>query len=84
MATTIGQPGREGDTRDPSIIWFAEECLNNSVPLEGYVRAAERAHDLQLADFFRRALAETRSVQQGDPRLGRLRHAAHIAEFGTV
>jgi hypothetical protein len=82
MATTTRQPGRRGDGRDSSIIWFAEECLNNSVSLEGYVRAAERARDPQLADFFRRALAETRRVQDGDPRLGRLRHAAHIAEFG--
>jgi hypothetical protein len=84
MDTMIRQPGRDADSRDSSIIWFAEECLNNSVPLEGYVRAAERAHDPQLADFFRRALAETRRVQHGDPRLGRLRHAAHIAEFGGV
>ena len=55
----IRQADREPDSRDPSIIWFAEECLNNSVPLEGYVRAAEGAHDAQLAEFFRRALDET-------------------------
>ena len=84
MDATTRQPGRGLDSRDPSIVWFAEECLNNSVPLEGYVRAAERAHDRQLAEFFRRALDETRRVQHGDPRLGRLRHAAHIAEFGGV
>jgi hypothetical protein len=66
------------------MIWFAEECLNNGVRLGSYVRAAERAGDSQLAEFFRRALAEASRVESGDPRLGRLRHAVHIAEFGCA
>jgi hypothetical protein len=54
------------------------------VRLESYVRAAERGGDWQLADFFRRALAEARRVQDGDPRRRRLRHAAHVTEFGAA
>ena len=81
MDPTIRLPGRDPDGRDSNIIWFAEECLNNGVPLESYVRAAERDGDYQLAEFFRRALKEARKVQPGDPRLGRLRHAARLAEF---
>jgi hypothetical protein len=84
METKIRQPVPEPDTRDSNIIWFAEECLNNGVRLESYVRAAERAGDRQLADFFRAALDESRRVQDGDPRLGRLRHAARIAKFGGL
>jgi hypothetical protein len=75
---------RGPDSRDSNIIWFAEECLNNGVRLERYVRAAERSGDQQLAEFFRRALAETRKVQDGDPKLRRLRHAARVAEFGPA
>jgi hypothetical protein len=81
MDTTIRYTGREGDREDSNIIWFAEECLNNGVHLESYVRAAEGRGDSQLAEFFRRALAEARNVQIGDPRLRRLRHAARLAEF---
>jgi hypothetical protein len=84
MDSRIRQPGRQANSRDSSLIWFAEECLNNGVRLESYVRAAERARDEQLADFFRRAVAETRKVQDGDPKLRRLRHAARVAEFGPA
>jgi hypothetical protein len=84
MNATIRQPSCEADSRDFNMIWFAEECLNNGVRLERHLHAAERAGDRQLADFFRRALAEARHVQDGDPRLRRLRHAAKVAEFGSA
>lgn len=71
----------EDDRRDPSVIWFAEECLNNGVRLESYVQSAEQQGDGQLAEFFRRALRESRSVQGGDRRLTRLRHVARLREF---
>lgn len=84
MDATIRPAGREADSKDSNVIWFAEECLNNGVRLESYVRSAECGGDPQLADFFRRALSETRRVQSGDPRLGRLRHTARLAEFGRA
>jgi hypothetical protein len=83
MESRIRQPGREPETGDSNLIWFAEECLKNGIRLERYVPAAERAGDRQLADFFRRALDESSRVQDGDPRQGRLRHAARLAEFGS-
>ncbi len=84
MDARISHTRRESSRKDSNLIWFVEECLNNGVQLESYVRAAERRGDWQLAEFFRRALAETRSVQVGDPRRGRLRHAARLAEFGLA
>jgi hypothetical protein len=81
MDTRIRHRRHAPDRRDSNIIWFAEECLNNGVQVESYVRAAEHRGDAQLADFFRRALAETSQVEHGDPRLGRLRHYARLAEF---
>jgi hypothetical protein len=81
MDTRIPYTGREPKREDSNIIWFAEECLNNGVRLDNYVRAAEHRGDSQLAEFFRRALAESRNVEGGDPRLGRLRHAARLEEY---
>jgi hypothetical protein len=47
--------GRQGE--NPGLVWIAEECRSNNVKLERLVRAAERAHDREVAAFFRRALA---------------------------
>jgi hypothetical protein len=85
MDPWIRDSGREADSTDSTnVIWFAEECLNNGVRLESYVRAAETGGDWQLAAFFQRALDESRMVQGGDPSRGRLRHAARAAEFRTA
>ena len=84
MYATSHRPGREADTRNPGLIWFAEECLNNGVRLERYIDSAERRGDQQLAEFFRRALAESGQVLAGDPRRGRLRHVARATEFGCA
>ena len=46
--------------KDYNIIWFAEACLSNTLRLEGYISDAERQGDQELADFFRRAQAESR------------------------
>ena len=81
MDSRIRYSGRDGARKDSNIIWFAEECQNNGIRLDGFVDAAESRGDSQLADFFRRALAESRNVQGGDPRLGRLRHAARMTEY---
>ena len=40
---------------DPNLVWFAEQCQTNHVRLEALVRRAERAHDADMAAFFRRA-----------------------------
>jgi hypothetical protein len=46
--------------KDYNIIWFTEQCLSNALRLEVYVGDAERDGDSELADFFRRAQAESR------------------------
>ncbi|HLM63424.1 MAG TPA: hypothetical protein VK306_03925 [Acidimicrobiales bacterium] len=62
--------------KDYNIIWFTEACLSNALRLETYVKDAEREGDSELADFFRRAQAESRKgADQGKEllaqRLGR-------------
>jgi hypothetical protein len=46
--------------KDYNIIWFVEQCLSNVLRLSTYIEDAERAGDQELADFFRRAQAESR------------------------
>jgi len=49
--------------RDPSLVWFAEECQNNHVRIEALIRHAERVRDPELAAFFRRAQAVGQELQ---------------------
>ncbi|HEX8582298.1 MAG TPA: hypothetical protein VF640_08210 [Acidimicrobiales bacterium] len=52
--------------KDYNIIWFTERCLSNALRLETYIQDAERDGDSELADFFRRAQAESRKgAEQG-------------------
>jgi len=52
--------------KDYNIIWFTEACLSNALRLASYIKDAERAGDSELAEFFRRAQAESRKgAEQG-------------------
>jgi hypothetical protein len=52
--------------KDYNIIWFTEACLSNALRLDTYIKDAERDGDNELADFFRRAQAESRKgAEQG-------------------
>jgi hypothetical protein len=52
--------------KDYNVIWFTEQCLSNALRLETYIQDAERDGDQELADFFRRAQAESRKgAEQG-------------------
>ena len=65
MATETGQITGTKD-KDYNIIWFTEACLSNVLRLETYIEDADRANDSELADFFRRAQAESRKgAEQG-------------------
>jgi hypothetical protein len=62
--------------KDYNVIWFVEQCLNNTLRLETYVADAEREGDQELTEFFRRAQGESRKgAEQGKEllakRLGR-------------
>jgi hypothetical protein len=46
--------------KDYNIIWFTEQSLSNALRLETYIQDAERAGDNELADFFRKAQAESK------------------------
>jgi hypothetical protein len=57
--------------KDYNLIWFVEQCLSNVLRLETYIEDAEREGDSDLAEFFRRAQAESRKgAEQGKARLG--------------
>jgi hypothetical protein len=58
-STETGQVTGTKD-KDYNIIWFAEASLSNVLRLETYIQDAEREGDADLADFFRRAQAESR------------------------
>jgi hypothetical protein len=52
--------------KDYNIIWFTEACLSNALRLEGYIQDADRAGDSELANFFRKAQADSRKgAEQG-------------------
>jgi hypothetical protein len=46
--------------KDYNLIWFTEKCLNNTLRLETYIADAERDGDNELAEFFRKAQADSR------------------------
>jgi hypothetical protein len=57
--------------KDYNLIWFVEQCLSNVLRLEVDIQDAEREGDSELAEFFRRAQAESRKgAEQGKERLG--------------
>jgi hypothetical protein len=60
MATA--ETGHITGTKDKTynIIWFTEACLDNVLRLEQYIQDAERDNDAELAEFFRKAQAESR------------------------
>jgi hypothetical protein len=68
MTVTSPETGNITGTKDKdyNIIWFTEQCLSNVLRLEIYIQDAEREGDSDLADFFRRAQAESRKgAEQG-------------------
>jgi hypothetical protein len=52
--------------KDYNVIWFTEVCLSNVLRLETYIADADRDGDTELAEFFRKAQAESRKgAEQG-------------------
>jgi hypothetical protein len=46
--------------KDYNLIWYTEKCLDNALRLETYIQDAQRQNDAELADFFRKAQADSR------------------------
>ena len=59
---STAETGQMTGTKDKTynIIWFTEACLDNVLRLEQYIQDAERDNDSDLADFFRKAQADSR------------------------
>ena len=71
---TLEETGGITGTRDKDydLIWFVEQCLSNALRLEIYANDAGRDGDSELAEFFRRAQAESRKgAEQGKEHLRR-------------
>jgi len=71
MAVTTTETGYITGTadKDYNIIWFTEACLSNALRLEVYIQDAERSHDHELADFFRKAQADSKKGAEQGKRL---------------
>jgi hypothetical protein len=68
MTNSASETGHVTGTRDKdyNIIWFTEACLSNALRLETYIQDADGDGDAELAEFFRRAQAESRKgAEQG-------------------
>ena len=46
--------------KDYNLIWYTYACLKNALRLETYIQDAEGAGDSELAEFFRKAQADSR------------------------
>lgn len=55
--STTADADRVTGTKDKNsnLIWYTEECLNNFLRLETFIREAEDDSDQDVADLFRRA-----------------------------
>jgi hypothetical protein len=60
--SVMDETGEITGTRDRiyDIIWFTERSLSNALRLETYIKDAERDGDTELAEFFRKAQAESK------------------------
>ena len=56
------EAGRMTGTKDKDydLIWYVYACLKNALRLETYIQDAERDGDKELAEFFRKAQADSR------------------------
>jgi hypothetical protein len=59
--TSTEETGKATGTKDKdyNLIWFTEACLSNALRLEGYIQDADRDGDSDLAEFFRKAQADS-------------------------
>jgi hypothetical protein len=66
MTMTATETGHITGTKDKdyNIMWFTQACLDNALRLETYIQDAERENDSELAEFFRKAQADSRKGAQ--------------------
>ncbi|PZS37753.1 MAG: hypothetical protein DLM62_17480 [Pseudonocardiales bacterium] len=61
--------------KDYNVIGYTEHCLDNTLRLETFIRDAERSGDSELAEFFRKAQADSRKGAEMGKQLLRSRLA---------
>jgi hypothetical protein len=78
MTNTNTETGHATGTadKDYDIIWYTEHCLDNVLRLETFIQDAERNNDNELAEFFRKAQADSRKGAELGKQLLRSRLAA--------
>jgi hypothetical protein len=72
MEASSQESGQVTGTKDKdyNLVWFVEQCLSNVLRLEDYIQDTERDGDSELAEFFRRAQAQSRKgAEQGKEKL---------------
>jgi hypothetical protein len=62
MSSATSETGNITGTtdKDYNLIWYTEACLSNALRMDLYIQDAERAGDGELAEFFRKAQADSR------------------------
>ena len=60
--TSAAETGQVTGTvdKDYNLIWFTEQCLQNALRMETYIRDAERSGDGEVAELFRKAQSDSR------------------------
>ena len=78
MTATNAETGHVTGTadKDYNLIWYTEKCLENTLRLETYIADAERSGDNELAEFFRKAQADSRKGGELGKRMLRSRISA--------
>ena len=73
--TNTDETGTATGTKDKdyNLIWFTEACLSNALRLEDYIQDADRDGDSDLAEFFRKAQADSRKGAELGKKLLRAR-----------
>jgi hypothetical protein len=61
--------------KDYNIIWYTGQCLDNTLRLEAFIQDADRGGDSELAEFFRKAQADSRKGAEMGKQLLRSRLA---------
>ncbi len=58
---TVSESGHITGTADMDwyLIWYIEACQNNALWLDTFIQDVERAGDTELAEFFRKAQADS-------------------------
>lgn len=69
--TTSAETGHVTGTKDKNynLIWYTEQCLENALRMETYIKDAERDGDDELAELFRKAQADSKKGAEEGKRL---------------